>query len=68
MEKARVCAGRKRNGISIVCITRLVYRKGVDLLVEVIPGAPPPPPGKGPRLSGYRTSWPPRPPPGYGTS
>ncbi|EKX49218.1 hypothetical protein GUITHDRAFT_68256 [Guillardia theta CCMP2712] len=28
---------RKSNCITIVCITRLVYRKGVDLMVEIIP-------------------------------
>lgn len=31
-------AARRSNGVTIVCITRLVYRKGVDLMVEVIPG------------------------------
>jgi len=30
-------AARKSNSITIVCITRLVYRKGVDLMVEIIP-------------------------------
>jgi hypothetical protein len=30
-------AARKSNCITIVCITRLVYRKGVDLMVEIIP-------------------------------
>jgi phosphatidylinositol glycan class A protein len=28
-------AARKSNCITIVCLTRLVYRKGVDLMVEV---------------------------------
>ena len=30
-------AARKSNSITIVCLTRLVYRKGVDLMVEIIP-------------------------------
>jgi glycosyltransferase involved in cell wall biosynthesis len=34
---AHVLAARTPNFVTIVCITRLVYRKGVDLMVEVIP-------------------------------
>ncbi len=30
-------SARAPNVVTIVCITRLVYRKGVDLMVEVIP-------------------------------
>ena len=40
-------------GVVVVCVTRLVYRKGVDLLVHVIPGLPAPsPPPCPPSLGG----------------